>query len=198
MLTGFKKGLEMCDKNFAQGVCILQIYKLDMEDAEKPLNRIYYKELSDYDYEYYPVKNMKPITFNGNAIWFFVFDNNSNETTITRTLYKYDMSPDREDPTVPKGEIVIDSTVEQKPVLQDPERLLVGASVSFSSAVPRGREIGETEFKASCFATFYYMATSAMPIVNPVNGKVLRSERYSTHITRRLSELDIPASYTCE
>ena len=37
-----------------------------------------------------------------------------------------------------------------------------------------------------------------MLIVNPVNGKVLRKERYSTYITRRLSELDIPASYKCE
>ena len=103
---------------------------------------------------------MKPITFNGNAIWFFVFDNNSNAATITRILYKYDMSPHLEDPTRPKGELEIDRTIEEKPALMNPERLLVGATVSFSSAVPRGREIGETEFKASCFATFYYMATA--------------------------------------
>lgn len=42
---------------------------------------------------------MKPITFNGNAIWFYVFDNTSHDEKITRTLYKYNMSPDHDDPT---------------------------------------------------------------------------------------------------
>ena len=102
----------MWDKNFAQGVCIIQIFKLNMENKLKPLERIYYKELSDHNFEYYPVKNMKPITFNGNAIWFFVFDNTSNENGIIRTLYKFDMSPKQDNPSVPKGEEIIDTVVE--------------------------------------------------------------------------------------
>lgn len=64
---------------------------------------------------------------------------------------------------------------------------LLAASVSFSSTVPRGSEIGLTEFKRSCFATFYYRTKDGTITKNAHGVPNINKEHYGFHQSRRIT-----------
>ena len=93
VLTGFRKGMPLDNGHFAQGIPILQIFKLiEKVDEDVCLKRIFYQELSNFDYDYLPVRNMKPIAYNDDSIYYFVVENKEDTKKISCTLYRYGLN----------------------------------------------------------------------------------------------------------
>ena len=102
----------MQNGDFAQGMAILQVFLLKFDEHKKhetlELERIHYRELTNFNYEYLFCKNLKPITFNEGKIWYFVFEN-QRASKIRWTLYYFDLNQSKEDPTRCVGEIRLNS-----------------------------------------------------------------------------------------
>lgn len=92
----------MQNGDFAQGMAILQIFLLKVDehnqDETHKLERIHYRELTNFNYEYLFCKNLKPITINEGKIWYFVIENKPVQD-IRMTLFYFDLSESNADST---------------------------------------------------------------------------------------------------
>lgn len=91
VITGFEKGMKMHDGFYAQGRCILRVYRL--EEGDKPLKLMHSRVLTDFKFNYLNLKNTKPLAYNGDNVYYFVFENNFDheKLTVSRTFYKCDL-----------------------------------------------------------------------------------------------------------
>ena len=147
--------------------------------------------LTDFRYNYLNIKNTKPLAFNGNDIYYFIFENNFDETklTVTRQLYKcnlrkcaYKQDGDENEIETTIGRRFTDNCYQICTDRDGKGKPMFGATVVFSSTVPRGRtkDIGATEFYRTTYATIYYQTFSARWIkeVNPITTKLENREKF--------------------
>ena len=154
VITGFEKGMKMNDNYYAQGRCILRIYLLDDHESDNPLKLVHSRVLSDFKYDYTNIKNTKPVAFNDDHIYYFVFENNFDEdlqhSQITRDFFKvnlrkirdYFYKTEEDDGSIEerignrKSE---DCRMIPKDINGNGPFPMYAATVIFSSTVPRGR-----------------------------------------------------------